>query len=212
MGKYLTKIETNFVSDSIKQTQPRMIMDIGAGAGKFSLLASEKKANVVSIDIDSIGLKRIKLQNSNIHVIKGDARKIPLRSEVFDAVFMIEVLDYISEGDEIFKECYRTLKLEGSLVFSFGNKSSFKQKLRQLRGKSYTHSFGRVMQWLSKAGFTVKRRLGFNWGLFGRTSENRLIPLSVRLEGILGLRRIPSFSPWVLIHSIKSTPNLSAKQ
>lgn len=211
MGKYLTQMETKFISDSIEQTHPGMVMDIGAEAGKFSLLASEKKANVVSVDMDSVGLKRIKLQNNNIHVIKGDARRIPLRSGVFDAVFMIEVLDYIPEGDKVFKECYRTLKLDGLLVFSFGNKSSFKQKLRKLRGKSYLHSYRRVMQGLSKAGFIVKRKLGFNWGLFGRTSESRLIPLWIGLERVLGLRKIPSLSPWVLINSVKPNLSISAK-
>lgn len=211
MGKYLTYIETIFVSASINKAHPQMVMDIGAETGKFSLLASEKNATVISIDIDSNGLKRLRRQNKNIEVIQADARKIPLKTEVFDAIFMIEVLDYISEGDEVFGECHRTLKLGGFFIFSFGNKSSFKQRIKELQGKSYTHSYKGVMQWLSRAGFIVKRTLGFNWGLFGRISENRLIPLSVGLERLLRLRRLPSLSPWVLVDSVKSNTNLSAK-
>ena len=38
MGKYLTRIETSFVIDSITGLRPQVIMDVGAGAGKFSLL------------------------------------------------------------------------------------------------------------------------------------------------------------------------------
>lgn len=211
MGKYLTHMETCFVSDSINQVHPQMILDVGAGAGKFSLLAAENNATVVSIDINSYGLKRLKLKNKYAYLIQADARKTPLKDGIFDAIFMIEVLDYISEADEVFKECHRTLKLDGSLVFSFGNKSSFKQKLRELRGKSYRHSYDRVIQWLSTTGFAVMRKMGFNWVLFGRTSENRLVHLSTGIEKLLGLRRISSLSPWVIMHTVKSDNPLSTK-
>ena len=59
------------------------------------------------------------------------------------------------------------------------------------------------MNWLSAIGFSVKRKIGFNWGLFGRTSENRLVPLFAGIERIFGLRKLPSFSPWVMVHAIK---------
>jgi hypothetical protein len=41
MGKCLTHTETCFVSDPIDPLQPHAIMDVGSGAGKFSLLATE---------------------------------------------------------------------------------------------------------------------------------------------------------------------------
>jgi ubiquinone/menaquinone biosynthesis C-methylase UbiE len=207
MGKYLTRIETSFVADSIAGLRPQMIMDVGAGAGKFSLLEEENNGTVVSIDLDAHGLKRLKLQNDKVHIIQADARNIPLKNEVFEAIFMVEVLDYISEAEKVFEECYRALKLNGIFVFSFGNKSSVKQKLRKLRGKSYTHTYDRIIHWLSATGFSVKRKIGFNWGLFGRTSENRFVPLFTGIEEILGLRRLPSFSPWVMLHVIKSEKN-----
>ena len=204
LGKYLTGIETNFVSDAIEPLEPHMILDIGAGAGKFSLLASKPNTTVVSLDLVSYGLKRLKLKNKDIHVIKADARKIPLKNEVFAAISMIEVLDYIPELAEVFNDCNRTLKKEASFVFSFGNKASLKQKLRQLRGKSYLHSYNSIMKNLSKADFKVRRKQGYNWLPFGRTSQNRLVPFFALTEMILGLRRIPSLSPWVIVHATKS--------
>ena len=203
MGKYLTRIETSFVIDSITGLRPQVIMDVGAGAGKFSLLEEENNGTVVSIDLDNHGLIRLRLQNDKVNVIQADARNIPLKNEVFEAIFMVEVLDYIPEAEKVFEECYRTLKHNGLFVFSFGNKSSIKQKLRKLRGKSYTHTYDRIMNWLSAIGFSVKRKIGFNWGLFGRTSENRLVPLFAGIERIFGLRKLPSFSPWVMVHAIK---------
>ncbi len=204
LGKYLTDIETHFVLNSIETTQPRMILDIGAGAGKFSLLAANSDIDVVSIDIVSYGLRRLQLKKPDVQIIKADARKIPLRDGIFDAIVMIEVLDYIPELDQVFNDCQRTLKKEASFTFSFGNTTSLKQKVKQLRGNSYLHSYKSVMKNLAKADFKVRRKQGYNWLPFGRTSENPLVPLFAFTERILGLRRIPSLSPWVMVQAIKN--------
>ena len=203
MGKYLTRMETDFILKSINPSQTYTIMDVGAEAGKFSLLSSNSEATVIGIDIESYGLKRLKRKAKDINVIQADARKIPLKEGVFDAIFMIEVLDYLTELDEALTESHRTLKSNASLFLSFGNKSSLKSKLRDLRGKSYKHSYGRVMQSLSKTGFVVVRRMGYNWLPFGRTSESRLIPFLAGLEKLFALRRIPRLSPWVIAHTVK---------
>jgi ubiquinone/menaquinone biosynthesis C-methylase UbiE len=204
MGKYLTRMETDFIFKSINPSQTCTIMDVGTEAGRFSSLTSENNATVIGIDIDSYGLKRLKLKNKNVDVIQADARKIPLKDSTFDAIFMIEVLDYISDLDDAFTECHRTLKSKAVLVFSFGNKRSLKSQLRKLRGKSYRHSYSTVMQSLSKTGFTVVKKMGYSWLPFGRTSESRLIPFLAFLEKLFALRRTPSLSPWVIVHSVKS--------
>jgi ubiquinone/menaquinone biosynthesis C-methylase UbiE len=208
MGKYLTRIETNFIFKSITPSQTCTIMDVGTEAGRFSSIASDKNAVVIGIDIDSYGLKRLKLKTKNVTLIQADARKIPLKDRTFDAIFMIEVLDYISNLDEAFAECHRTLKSNSTLIVSFGNKRSLKSQLRKLRGKSYRHSYNRVMQSLSKTGFSVVRKMGYSWLPFGRTSESRFIPFLAMLEKIFALRRIPSLSPWVIVHSVKSDKSI----
>jgi ubiquinone/menaquinone biosynthesis C-methylase UbiE len=204
MGKYLTQVETCFIQNSIDLSHVNTIMDVGAEAGRFSQLSKTDNAETISIDIDSYGLKRLKLKAKSTNAVQADARKLPVKDEAFDAIFMIEVLDYIPELDQAFAECYRTLKLNATLIVSFGNNSSVKSKLRQLSGKSYQHSYSKVMQTLSEAGFSVKRKTGYNWLLFGRMSENHLVPFLARMERLVGLRRIPSLSPWVIVHAVKS--------
>ena len=203
MGKYLTRIETDFIFNSVAPAHIHTFMDVGAEAGRFSLMTTSTGTMTIGIDIDSYGLKRLKLKNKNANVIQADARKIPLKDEVFDAVFMIEVLDYIPEVEEALRECNRTLKSNASLVLSFGNRSSLKSHLRKLRGNPYRHSYSKVMRFLSKTGFAVKRKIGYSWLPFGRTSENRLIPFLTLIEKFFGLRRIPSLSPWVIVHAEK---------
>jgi ubiquinone/menaquinone biosynthesis C-methylase UbiE len=203
MGKYLTQVETRFIMNSIDLSKANTVMDVGAEAGRFSQLSKAASTETISLDINLYGLKRLKLKTKNINAIQADARKTPIEDQTIDVIFMIEVLDYIPELDEALAECHRTLKLNASLILSFGNKSSLKAKLREIRGKSYQHSYRKVTKALIEAGFSIKKKTGYNWLLFGRMSENRLIPILAKMERLFGLRRIPSLSPWVIIHATK---------
>jgi ubiquinone/menaquinone biosynthesis C-methylase UbiE len=203
MGKYLTQVETRFITNSIDLSKANTIMDVGAEAGRFSQLSKADCTETISLDINSYGLKRLKLKAKNINAIQGDTRKTPIEDQAFDVIFMIEVLDYIPELDEAIAECYRTLKPDASLILSFGNRSSLKAKLREIRGKSYQHSYRKVTKALIEAGFSIKKKTGYNWLLFGRMSENPLIPILAKMERLFGFRRIPSLSPWVIIHATK---------
>jgi 2-polyprenyl-3-methyl-5-hydroxy-6-metoxy-1,4-benzoquinol methylase len=205
MGKYLTRIETSFIQNSLNLTSLNVVMDVGAEAGRFSQLSHDNTNETISIDIDSYGLKRLKQKAKKTNTIQADARKIPVKEETFDAITMIEVLDYIPELDQAFAESYRALKPNATLIVSFGNKSSPKAKLRELSGKSYQHSYSKVMQALAKTGFKVKRKTGYNWLLFGRMSNNFLIPFLTKMERLIGLRKIPSLSPWVIVQAVKTT-------
>jgi ubiquinone/menaquinone biosynthesis C-methylase UbiE len=204
MGKYLTNLETDFISKSIDLSQENItVMDVGAEAGRFSLYAANSKATVVSVDINSYALKRLKLKTKQVNIIQADARHLPLKDAVFDVVFMIEVLDYIPELEQALTECKRTLKPNASTILSFGNKSSLKAKLKAMQGKSYRHSYKEAMQCLSKAGFMVKRKTGYSWLPFGRTSQSGLVPTLAGFERVFGLRRVVRFSPWIIIHATK---------
>jgi ubiquinone/menaquinone biosynthesis C-methylase UbiE len=203
MGKYLTQVETRFIMNSIDLSKANTIMDVGAEAGRFSQLSKAGSTETVSLDIESYGLKRLKLKTRNINAIQADARKIPIKEGTFDVIFLIEVLDYIPELDEALAECHRTLKPNAPLILTFGNKSSLKAKLREISGKSYQHSYRKVTKALAETGFSTKKKTGYNWLLFGRMSENRMIPILTKMERFFGLPRIPSLSPWVIIHATK---------
>jgi ubiquinone/menaquinone biosynthesis C-methylase UbiE len=204
MGKYLTDLETAFISKTIDLSRQNLtVMDVGAEAGRFSVFAADSKAYVVSIDLDAYALRRLKLKNKTVNIIQADARHLPLKDEVFDVVFMVEVLDYIPELDQALSDCKRTLKPNASCILSFGNKSSLKAKLKAMQGKSYRHSFGEVMGCLSKTGFNIKSKLGYSWLPFGRTSQSPLVGFLAGVERVFGLRKIIRYSPWVIIHITK---------
>jgi ubiquinone/menaquinone biosynthesis C-methylase UbiE len=204
MGKYLTAVETVFITKAIDFSKTVFVLDVGAESGRISLLAVNNKTSVVSIDIDCASLRRLKQRTKQACIVAADARCLPFIDEVFDATFMIEVLDYIPELELALDECHRTLKHNSSCVLSFGNKSSLKAKLKALKGKTYLHSYKQVIQNLSKNNkFSLQAKIGYNWLPFGRTSQNRLVPILARIERAFGLRKLRSYSPWVMFHIVK---------
>ena len=203
MGKYLTNVERAFIESVVDFSKTELVLDVGAESGRISLMALNTKTNVVSIDINSVSLKRLKQRTQQAYIIAADARKLPFISEVFDATFMIEVLDYIPELNVALNECSRTLKPHSSCILSFGNKSSFKAKLKGLKGQSYLHSHKCVMQTLPKVSFKLQAQIGYSWLPFGRISQNKLVSIFAWLERIFGLRRLHKYSPWVMFHVVK---------
>ena len=193
MGKYLTSLDTDFILRAIDPAKSSVIVDVGA------------EVAVISNDIDFCSLKRLKQKSTDVIVIQADARKIPLKDVLWTTVFVIEVLDYIPQLEEALSECLRILKPPSSLILSFGNQSSLKPKLRELRGKTYMHPYSNVMQCLLKLGFKIDAKKGHTWLPFGRMSQSRLVPFLGGIEEILGLQRISSLSPWVILYAAKSS-------
>jgi len=124
MGKYLTGLETDFISKTVDLSKTSLVLDVGAEAGRFSLMASASKMTVVGIDIDAYSLRRLKLKEANVAIIQADARNIPIRNACFDAVFMEEGLNYIPQLVEVLTECNRVRKPKSVFVVSSGTQSS----------------------------------------------------------------------------------------
>jgi len=205
MGTYITDMEMTFLFSSVNSLKCGLVADLGAGAGRFSIPLAKNNTNVAAIDISLHGLKRLKYKNKDVNTVLGDVKAIPLRDNMFDAIVMIELLDCVLELEYVLTECWRILKPEGLIVFSFGNESSLKGKLKGLFKKPYLHSYQEVLRYLDSIGFRIVRKEGFNWLPFNRSSDNPLIPLFAKIEGLLGPRKPISISPWVMMHAIKST-------
>lgn len=203
MGIYLTDSEMNFLLGSVSLPNRSTVLDIGAGAGRFSIPLARKGMHVSSIDLSSHGLKRLRLKNKDVDVILTDARGIPLRSNIVDAIVMVELLDCVLELDRALAECARILKPGGSFFFTFGNEASLKGKLKKLRGLPYLHSYREVLDNLEAVGFAIVKREGFNWLPFDRISDSPLVPFTAKIERRFGLRKLVSASPWIMVYAIK---------
>ncbi len=91
-----------------KKNTKNNILNIGAGGELSKIVKMITNGNLVNIDID---------ENRAPDMVM-DATDLKFENESFDAIFLMEVLEHISEPQLAISEIYRTLKKDGLLVMS----------------------------------------------------------------------------------------------
>lgn len=125
--------------------QPRRILDLGAGTGKFSadLMRRYRRADVVALDIAPRMLAHSRHRGGWMrrpHCVCADAERLPFADDSFDFVFSNLMLQWCTRLETAFTELRRVLAPGGLLMFStFGPDT-----LRELRASweaadGYTH-------------------------------------------------------------------------
>ncbi|MCW3985532.1 MAG: class I SAM-dependent methyltransferase [Candidatus Bathyarchaeota archaeon] len=166
--------------------QNSIVLDIGVGAGRFSIAIAQKGAEVVAIDIFPKTVKLVKNivtkhHLNNISLLIADAENLPFKAETFDITICIETLMHLAEPQTALQEIWRTTKKRKIAVVQANNKFSihnFKGVLRETELKTYRflirkplpkitphywlYSISSFKKMLSKVGFTFLRHDSYN--------------------------------------------------
>jgi len=106
---------------ALKKYNAEDVVDIGCGGGRNSIyLAKEGRFNVTGVDSSREALEifrnRIEKEKlENVHIVLGDATKIPLKDEAFDAAISCLVFDLgnTAERKKAVSEMGRILRPDG---------------------------------------------------------------------------------------------------
>jgi SAM-dependent methyltransferase len=132
VGYAMGSLDTPVYADYLKLIRPAgkqaLVADIGAGDGRNALpWLAETDARLVLVDPIPESLARFGQRLAQEHpewlgrvlLVKGDARRIPLRTASFNALQSIEALYYLNEDYEIgLGECRRLLSETALLLIS----------------------------------------------------------------------------------------------
>lgn len=98
------------------------VLDVGCGMGKTScLLAKEKGCRVIGLDIMPQMIKESKTRawqmkvNDKASFFRCDAKNLPFKPEMFDAVIIESVTIFVEEIERALQEYYRVVKTGGSV-------------------------------------------------------------------------------------------------
>jgi SAM-dependent methyltransferase len=93
----------------------RPVLDVGCGEGHFASLAFDDRLDV-AIDLSIEELAEAARGAVYGSVIRGDARRLPLRERVFGSVVGNSSLEHIEDVDRALREACRVLRPGGLLV------------------------------------------------------------------------------------------------
>jgi ubiquinone/menaquinone biosynthesis C-methylase UbiE len=121
--------------DTITFKNSAKILDIGCGTGYPLLEIALRFGNdsmVYGIDPWKEATKRLKFKAKimgvkNINIINGNAERLPFEDNYFDLIVSNNGLNNCSDQMEVLRECYRTMKPGGQLVFTVNLPGSMKE-------------------------------------------------------------------------------------
>jgi 2-polyprenyl-3-methyl-5-hydroxy-6-metoxy-1,4-benzoquinol methylase len=147
------------------------ILDIGCGTGVVSSVLKQANWNVIGLDISLEGVKKY-CQAGFVGLLANVEYNLPFKDNIFDAVWISEVIEHIVEYQKLIKEIYRILKPNGCLYLTTPNSAFYGYRLMYLLGKSpselqhpyHVRFFNpKYLSTIIEAnGFKVEKRLGQN--------------------------------------------------
>ena len=115
---YERPIEYAFTLSSLVRHKSLEILDVGTGRSAFPRVLEDAGFRVSCVDQKS-DYWNSKIVNRHIHVLDDDICKSKLKSETFDAVLCISVLEHIAAHETAVGEMVRLLKPKGLLLLTF---------------------------------------------------------------------------------------------
>jgi ubiquinone/menaquinone biosynthesis C-methylase UbiE len=209
----MTEIETGFLLEASKLAgPPGTAMELGCDGGRWSILLNEQGWGNVCTDIvpNAVATAQRRLPNAKCYVVGPTDSRLPVEDGSIDLLLVYEAPPVV-EADWFPTEARRVLRKGGVLVFTHLNSGSYRAYIYRIlrsmqrlwkgeRFKAYYNgpSYSAFRTTLTKLGFQFQRETGFCWFPFGRQSNSPLIAVACRLERWLGLRKLPSLSPWIV--------------
>ena len=117
-GSYAVKTRMEKIDETL-DLRGKRVLDLGCGNGCYTQELACRAAYVCGIDIQMSHLKAFR---QPIERIQAAGENLPLRSDSFDVVTMIEVLEHTRSDEQTLEECFRVLKPGGLLVLFVPNK------------------------------------------------------------------------------------------
>ena len=122
-------------------------LDLGTGTGHFAVELAAHGLTVIGIDLSAPMLAVAQGKAAALHLVRGDAARLPLASESFDLVFSVTALEFVARPERAVQEMWRAVRPGGRLVIGALNAWSpwARQRQRESREQetpfSHAHFF-----------------------------------------------------------------------
>jgi 2-polyprenyl-3-methyl-5-hydroxy-6-metoxy-1,4-benzoquinol methylase len=182
---------------------PARVLDLAGGSGRFALPLLRDGYDVTVNDINPASLRLLQKRCADLPVSlwPGDFLQVNIPGQ-FDSALAMECLENLP-FEQALSRVRDLLKPGGVFVFTGLNSGSWRFLARKMLGRArageHVMNMREYCATCDKLGFEVVAIRGLMWTPFAVTSNSPLVPMFANLERVLGLTKIHSQSPWLLI-------------
>ena len=212
-GSYIDVVEHRAVDLGSRLAAPSSTaLDFGCGSGRWSEQLDAQGWHMSCVDVDTTVLAtcRERVPGAECSMIDPDATTLPAPTASIRLLLCLEVFEVVHEQWFV-DEVARVVEPGGVIVVTVSNATSYRRVPFWLRTRlagsrrsdrvysaMYSVPYRSWRQRLRSHGFNFVFEEGICWAPFSRESNSVLIPAATALERIVGLRRLPVVSPWVV--------------
>jgi len=205
LGLYITAIERRLILFSSSLSRAGSALEMGCEGGRWSRLLADCGWTMTCADIDEKALRicKEKVPESTCVLTSPESKTLPVKTRSVKLLLCVEVRQVI-QSEWFGVEAARVLQKDGVVVGIFWNSRSiraFFHRAEACRAGTvdfYSHSYPAWRKTFQNLGFQFVKEEGLCWLPFKRGSNSKLVPFFAALERGLGLRKLPTLSPWVM--------------
>jgi ubiquinone/menaquinone biosynthesis C-methylase UbiE len=161
----------------------RLVVDVGCGPGNSAMHLRDRFPEVVAMDHSPAMLRRARVRDPRLLLLRGDARRQPLRDRSVDAVTFHSVLYLLRDRAAALRETARVLRPGGRAVLlepQGGARAARSGLLRALRHPRWAAT---ALLWRTVSGFYGRFSRG-ELRLLLETAGLRVVKLDDALGGL----------------------------
>ena len=212
-GRYLTQAERRSLLAAVDMARgPAQALEVGCEGGRWSKLLHDLGWSLTCTDVDASALEvcRSRIPDARCVLVSAGDEQLPCETASIRLLLVYEVAPVV-QSDWFPTEAARVLEPRGILICTYYNRTSIRgvaygvarrfSRERRSSGASYYVGppYRQFRKRLVDLGFSIVREEGLGWCPFTRQSDSPLVDPCTRAEALLGLRRLPSISPLVLV-------------
>jgi ubiquinone/menaquinone biosynthesis C-methylase UbiE len=138
LGQITDTLEQQLLFELLGSVAGKTLLDIGCGDGALASDLARRGAIVTGLDADFVMIaaarRRAKTEGTQLHLVEGQAERLPFNDAAFDLVVAVTVLCFVQDGGQAFNEMARVLKPGGRLVIGELGRRSLWAAHRRIRG------------------------------------------------------------------------------